>query len=556
MEFDTRESVELTGVQEGFIGKQFTNGVTDGVLTVASKLKEGSKYLCSCSICSEDKDMFPYGSISMTKDSLERGGLPCGCNIRYRYNERQTLLMAERMCMARDYILHGVSSRRSPNGNLKTFIDITCKLTDGRKKEMPLANFRMGRDIQQRSSLLKTGVPLLTEIDQVHNLKEKFPNYRNLKMKREPDNTWVITCPVCSTDTMSGLDITHSAFRTDVIRLRAGVSICRCNRALNKEEQTTLIKATLIKEGATFISWSGIIIGNNEQYSYVCKGGHSCNSTYGNFAQGKRCKLCANIETGNRYRADTDYWQDIVNNNVLYAEGTKVQVVLDGTRKLDYFCPVCAEDPIAKAGLCQGKFKVQNHLLHNGCRPCRCSKHTYLPQAHQEFLISTKMKGTGKSFVEWVGEYINNDSRLLLSCKEGNNHEISASNYKLNGYRCYCCDGRSYGFDGTKSASLYINHCVSYDKEGFKMGITNRSVELRHNEQKNSSDLLKYDTVHVFNFEVGEDALVLERRLKSKYPRFFFSKEELPDGYTETFDIKYLPSMLKDIESFRKDLGL
>jgi hypothetical protein len=65
------------------------------------------KYILKCSTCSEDTELFPYGSISCTKGNLQKGQIPCGCRKGYRWSESQNIVRIGRVCKERGYILHG-----------------------------------------------------------------------------------------------------------------------------------------------------------------------------------------------------------------------------------------------------------------------------------------------------------------------------------------------------------------------------------------------------------------------------------------------------------------
>lgn len=76
----------LTSNMKDFLGSEF-NTPKGGVVRVESLLgKEdfigGSNvYLLSCSICSEDTELWSVGSIYSKKGNLLSGKIPCGCSI-------------------------------------------------------------------------------------------------------------------------------------------------------------------------------------------------------------------------------------------------------------------------------------------------------------------------------------------------------------------------------------------------------------------------------------------------------------------------------------------
>lgn len=136
------------------------------------------------------------------------------------------------------------------------------------------------------------------------------------------------------------------------------------------------------------------------------------------------------------------------------------------------------------------------------------------------------------------GEYKNNKTRLDLECHCGNKWKPSYDSFVTKGTGCPACAKTGYSPD--KAGVFYVVHWHKHDKEFLKIGITNRD-ERRITKQMNSTEFTP--TILYFpTFSDGNVAADLEReckqRIKELYGRdYVVSKEDFPDGYTETMNV-------------------
>jgi hypothetical protein len=77
--------------------------------TFRVKNKSNRCFILTCSVCSKDTELFPYGSISSTKGQLKIGHKPCGCPSTPRWNEDQNKIRVIRKSKENGYIFHGWS---------------------------------------------------------------------------------------------------------------------------------------------------------------------------------------------------------------------------------------------------------------------------------------------------------------------------------------------------------------------------------------------------------------------------------------------------------------
>ena len=61
-------------------------------------------WVATCSVCSRDNELFPYGSIQVSPSEMSVSGkLSCGCSKAPRLTERQNRVIVERECAKRGY---------------------------------------------------------------------------------------------------------------------------------------------------------------------------------------------------------------------------------------------------------------------------------------------------------------------------------------------------------------------------------------------------------------------------------------------------------------------
>ncbi len=92
-------------MKDDFIGQTFPTpkGGVMTVVGVVGKSKNGIKiYSSTCSICSEDKELFPE-LFESQKGSLVNGQVPCGCSKRTKWRPFQATIITRRLCVDAGY---------------------------------------------------------------------------------------------------------------------------------------------------------------------------------------------------------------------------------------------------------------------------------------------------------------------------------------------------------------------------------------------------------------------------------------------------------------------
>jgi hypothetical protein len=138
--------------------------------------------------------------------------------------------------------------------------------------------------------------------------------------------------------------------------------------------------------------------------------------------------------------------------------------------------------------------------------------------------------------IELISDHTNTRTKLEFVCINGHKW-MALSRDVMMGKGCPHC--ATYGFDRTIPGYFYI---LLFDTF-LKYGITNNLEQRLKDHAKNGRH-----TVHFMKlFDVGQLALDLENIIKKRHGGKFMSKEQCPDGHTETLCLSKLQEIMTTI---------
>ena len=181
----------------------------------------------------------------------------------------------------------------------------------------------------------------------------------------------------------------------------------------------------------------------------------------------------------------------------------------------------------------------------NSSRGCPKCSNKYKPTEQEALQKCIDIcKEVGYEHVGFPYGYKNCDSRFEYICKIHGKQEISYNNF-MRGKRCPCC--ATYGYNPDKSGSFYVVRWQHKDKKFIKFGITNREVLTRIEEQSHKT-VFEYDLIFSASFTDGSIPLKVEKAIKAcpEIIKTYVSKEEFPDGFTETTS-EYCLDLFEDV---------
>lgn len=286
-----------------------------GVLRVISVEKYGV-CLCTCSICSEDKELFPEGFFKVSRYRLIKGSIPCGCT-RIKWSESQYKVRVERRCHETGYISEGfVGDFKGHTTKLKLFNPATGNSWDttslhqyiNAKTVDPVEGKYLNKIGTQKedeyhiTNFMKTGSFLVNTIFGRSDKKDKSG--------RNP--YWCYKCPVCSYDEYVEEGYCSGIFTGNQSHLKNGKLSCRCAKSYrwSREQRESKIKKELLKIDSSFIEWVGDYKGESTKFKWSCSKNHQCKISVGKFVSGQRCKTCADLSLSFGYYKDREKEED------------------------------------------------------------------------------------------------------------------------------------------------------------------------------------------------------------------------------------------------------
>ena len=318
---------------DDFIGMTFPTP-RGGVLTVIDVLPKvkgkAKQYICECSICSKDEDLWYKGSITTVKNGLVYGRIPCGCRKNTQWSARQYNVKIHRECVTRGYEFLGFCSTKVKSD---TRIFLKCKSDD--HEWQPVINKFLAGDGCIKCS--NNNVKLHTtkaDSNKILSFMGSGAYIEGTIFKRNPSKVdsrghlqyWDYICPKCSTDDYVSNGLCTGLFTNHSSNLQKGKLSCRCslNYQWTKEQREYQINKIFINENLKSFSWVDSYKNVRSKFTWKCRFGHNNKTSVTGFLHNnRRCKTCSD-EAG-----DWGYYPDRVDENdnlylLLFKSGTEI----------------------------------------------------------------------------------------------------------------------------------------------------------------------------------------------------------------------------------------
>jgi hypothetical protein len=206
-----------------------------------------------------------------------------------------------------------------------------------------------------------------------------------------------------------------------------------------------------------------------------------------------------------------------------FAEGTlftrSARVTRGKRLHWNVFCPKCATDEYANAGLCTGWFEAEVQSLRDGNPPCRCSSTAInLSPAQWDYRVTKHLENreTGLSFVRIEKGRTWTRSKLIVSCKEHGTFDTKVFSVLFMGQGCPSC--AKTGFDRNKASHIYVLKIEGIHKSFTGYGISN-NLKQRMAHHRRTLNKLGLTITDSFALATSGDAAYLaECQLKEKFP--------------------------------------
>lgn len=277
-----------------FIGFTITTP-RGGTLTVTRMEKHGNvnRFVCNCSICSQDTELWPDGSISTLKHFLEKGASPCGCTRTPRWTKRQYKIKVERECKTRGFKFLGFVEYWKGKDTKLILKDLETQEVWKSTSIHKFLTDKTGNPYKAQRRKLKGDMSRkYRDNDERILLKSGYPEGSTFKLLK--GNRWEVTCSKCKDDFYSHVD--GGRFKTILGSLLKGVKSCRCssNHIWSQDEREAEMRHLLSPDNGEFLWWKSTKGYENAHSKFVwrCHRGHVTDSAVNTIKSKSRCRYC------------------------------------------------------------------------------------------------------------------------------------------------------------------------------------------------------------------------------------------------------------------------
>lgn len=362
---------------------------------------------------------------------------------------------------------------------------------------------------------------------------------------------YVVKCSECSKDSELFGD---GIFRIFKDNLKVGNLPCGCalNPKWTEDQYKIRANSTCKEKGYIFHGFAEEFKGTMTKLKLECPkhGIWSTNCLMHLLNKGSGCPSChiENLKMYNITRSSISTPLKFMSTGK-FKEGTKFwrSEKIGQKGNLPYWfssCPICSNDEYVKNGLCSGVFESHRGELLKGCMPCRCSTSYSWTQDQYEYRIKKKMleSKTTDEFVGFINGFKNQKSKFTRKCLLHGEYETLVSGYLNANTTCPCCANQN-------QKECYINLIKDNNSViALKFGIAKDSEQ--RVKQHNYKSIFEVEQYGIWQFPTVKSCKAAERHIKNNLPCRFLTKEEMPDGYTETTSGDNLKTIIKIYEDF------
>jgi hypothetical protein len=303
---------------------------TESTLTISEFLNQdrfgNNHYILECSVCSKDKELWPYGSINASVHALNSGTVPCGCSKSTRWTEDQYSTLIRRSCEEKDLKFLGfVGEFKGKYTKLKLLCN-KCGREWDTSVTANLLNSNAGcRSCNFRNSSMLSDEDATNKILGTGKFKEGSIFKRDLsKVDGEGHSSiFEMYCPVCSEDEFVQAGVCDGKFTSSYNNLISGWVPCRCSKThlWDTPTRTHQLSETCNNIGGNFLKWvdpKGYTSSKYSRFLWKCEKGHKRDSSVDTFLRKPVCGVCSQ-GSGNGYyehrKEEKDYLYVIICDN-------------------------------------------------------------------------------------------------------------------------------------------------------------------------------------------------------------------------------------------------
>jgi len=254
----------------------------------------------------------------------------------------------------------------------------------------------------------------------------------------------------------------------------------------------------------------GEYVSSHTKATFACAEGHQWEATPTNIQSGKGCPICN--RSGRKANTLTT---QIVNARIADRGLKMVSEYVTASTKATFECAEGHQWVTSSASVMGG----------NGCPSCAGQARLTTQ------IVNARIAERG---IKMIGEYVNTKTKATFECAEGHQWDAAPASVVA---ICGCPTCANSGFDAAAPAIVYYLK-IEADETYYKIGITNRTVELRFGV----TDMKKITVLETVDFEVGADARAFEGDILKTYAKHRAEDVNVltKGGNTELFTVDVL----------------
>jgi hypothetical protein len=255
--------------------------------------KQKGRLILECSICSVDEELFPFGSIVTSTDSVNNMRCVCACNPKYKHSRKQNDLRILRRCKELNYTFQGY---------INQYAGVTTKLrlynpsTGNTWGSTSLQTFLLlgVRDPQEHFSNMAAS-NTLPDDHFIENFMKTGSFLSGTIFYRISTTRWRYTCPLCSKDEYVMNKLCDGYFESSAGHLSSGRKSCRCSGKYrwSKSQRNYQLKKFMVGLNWKVLGWEDGVSSKNSKVVWECDKGHENKTLFSNLVKRISCRQCS-----------------------------------------------------------------------------------------------------------------------------------------------------------------------------------------------------------------------------------------------------------------------
>lgn len=279
-----------------------------------------------------------------------------------------------------------------------------------------------------------------------------------------------------------------------------------------------IVNERLLKDGRD-VQMIGDYINSKTKTLFKCSREHQWKTSYSSVQQGHNCPIC--------HVMSVTLSKEQINER-LKKDDRNIQMIgeyINSHTKSLFRCDIGHQWMARYGNICSG----------DGCPTC--ANRPYLTKS----VINDRLKKDERD-IRLIGDHINIHTQSLFECNKGHRWMDKYSNI-CRGSGCSICHGCStHGFTGDKPAWRYVLVFKESKTPFIKFGITNRLDQRLYTHRQHNGE---FEIAWTHHDENGHDTLAWENQIKKTFGGRYVSKDECPDGFTETLPLSMLNEIIR-----------